>query len=97
MHKWRIRNKRTFMRRAVPLSRYFQVIDSKEVNGQTLRLVQFRLPEMTRKVRKGILERIMEEEGVDALIEAISSKGGIVHKDQRRFYAILANYHSKRK
>ena len=97
MHKWRIGRKRIFMRRATPLSQYFQVLDSKKVNGQTLRLVQFRLPEMTRKVRKGVLERIMEEDGADALIEVISSKGGIVHKDQRRFYAILANYSSNRK
>jgi hypothetical protein len=96
MHKWRNALDRDPMRRTSEPNKYFHTVDSKEVNGQTLRLVQFNLPRMTRKARKDVLERIMEQDGADSLIEVISSRGGIVHKDQRRFYAILTNYRSKR-
>jgi hypothetical protein len=86
---------RNSMRRTIEPSRYFLMVDFKETDGQTLRLVHFNLPEMMRKARKGMLEKVMEEDKADALIEVISSKAGIVHKDQRRLYAILATYHSK--
>lgn len=56
---------------------------------QTRKLVRFRLPKMSREKRRRVLEKAMEENDADALVECFWTKGSIVRKNQREFDAVL--------
>lgn len=55
----------------------------------TLVLIRFKLPPMSNKKRKKIIENVLDESDAEALIEFFWTKGSIIYKDKYQFYATL--------
>ena len=79
MNQKRDKRPRTFL---------YEVIDERTTKSRTYQLVRFSLSKGSTKIRKRIMEKILDESGAIGLVEWWL-RGSIVQKPKWEFYGIL--------
>ena len=67
---------------------FYDVLDEKITQSRTYQLIRFSIPKQSSKIRRRIMEKILDESDAIGLIEWWS-KGSIIHKPKWEFYSIL--------